>query len=113
MSEITEIDQWLDARVSGDYAGQPLAQDWARISKISEELGEATQAFIGYTAQNPRKGRTHDLAAVLDELCDTVLTGVFAIQHFTKDEAVTRKLIADKLTYQYERMMRSNSGAPR
>lgn len=104
-TKITEIDLWLDAKTADDYKSQPLAQDWARISKMMEESGEAIQAFVGYTGQNPRKGKTHDLDDVLDELADTILTGVFAIQHFTKNAEETIQIIVDKLTYQHKRMM--------
>lgn len=101
---ITDIDRWLDSKVAEEYKAQPLAQDWARISKMMEEAGEAIQAFIGYTGQNPRKGKINDLDDVLDELADTVLTGVFAIQHFTKDADQTIQVIKDKLAFQHKRM---------
>lgn len=108
--KITDIDNWLDAKVTDEYKYQPLAQDWARISKMAEEIGEAIQAFIGYTGQNPRKGKINDLADVLAELADTVLTGVFAIQHFTKDADQTLQIIIDKLNYQHDRMQKVMSG---
>jgi len=91
------VDAWLDDSVSDVYQVQPQAQDWARISKIGEELGEAIQAFIGATGQNPRKGITNDMEAVLDELADTVFTGILAIQHFTKNTSVTRRILREKL----------------
>lgn len=94
---VESVDAWLDAMVGAAYIGEPMAQDWARISKVSEELGEAVQAYIGYTAQNPRKGVTHDMDDVLAELADVVLTGILAIQHFTKDTDKTRKIVRDKI----------------
>lgn len=91
------IDTWLDTGVSDLYQRQPLAQDWGRISKVSEELGEAMQAFIGWTGQNPRKGFSHDRTDVLEELADTMISALFAIQHFTKDSQETRNLIRAKI----------------
>lgn len=102
---VVEFDHWLDAKVSQPYHDQHLAQDWARISKVAEELGEAIQAFIGYTGQNPRKGFTHDLEKVLNELADTALTAIYAIQHFTKRPEVTAAYIAERQALHVERMI--------
>jgi hypothetical protein len=95
--DIAAIDAWLDGAVMGHYKGQPLAQDWARVSKIGEELGEAIQALIGATGQNPRKGVTNDFDVVLGELADVFLTGLLAIQHFTKDTSATRRILRERL----------------
>src|SRR5450755_5196821 len=68
---ITAVDRWLDANCSEDYKSQPLAQDWARVSKMIEELGEAISEIILFTGQNPRKPR--DLTArarMLKEIAD-------------------------------------------
>lgn len=91
------VDRWLDAAVGDIYKVQPMAQDWARISKVAEELGEAIQAFIGYTGQNPRKGKINGLSDVLEELADTAITAILAIQHFTGSTSQTKFLISDKL----------------
>src|SRR5690242_8895470 len=96
---IEAVDKWLDDNVDSSYKTQVLAQDWARISKIAEELGEAINEFILFTGQNPRKGS--DLLAgqrLLLELADTAMTAIFAIQHFTKDTFKTRQLLIDKQT---------------
>ena len=113
---IRMTDAWLDGDVAGPYKDQPLAQDWGRTAKVTEEIGEAQEALrdwrraaldqarvseldipagraiealIGYTGQNPRKGVHKDRDDVLSELTDIVCTGLFAIQHFTKDEHAT------------------------
>jgi hypothetical protein len=101
---IVYVNNWLDEKVSHIYLDQPLAQDWARISKISEELGEAIQAFIGYTAENPRKGKTHELDDVLDELADAALTAILAIQHFTNSSNKTRQILQSKIGAIYARI---------
>jgi len=100
---VTEIDEWLDAKVGPQYEGHDLAQDWARISKVQEELGEAVAAFIGTTGQNPRKGCTHDLDDVLEELADTAWTAIFAMQHFTKNSAQTEDILEAKMRVIYSR----------
>lgn len=90
------VNDWLDRKVASKYHDQPLAQDWARISKVIEELGEAIQAFIGYTGQNPRKGVTHSKEEVLDELGDTALTAILAMYHFTSNSVDIRQILSRK-----------------
>jgi len=100
-SEVAKQIAWMDAdlddNASPAYKAQPLAQDWARIAKLSEEVGEAIEAWIGVTAQNPRKGEHGTIDDVLDELADVVLTGLAAIQHFTKDSDSTLQILSSKL----------------
>jgi hypothetical protein len=96
LETLSEVDKWLDEYVAVEYSQQPKAQDWARISKVGEELGEAIQAFISATGQNPRKPRTDDLLPVLDELADTALTSILAMLHFTKQPSLVGRLLTDK-----------------
>lgn len=100
------IDQFLDENVSQEYKDQPLAQDWARICKGIEELGESVDAFIGATEQNPRKGKNHSMVEVMDELADTALTAIYAMQHFTKNTAETRSLFRSRMKIHEERFRR-------
>ena len=102
-SDIEALDQYLDKEVVSLYQEQPLAQDWARLSKIAEELGEALQAFIGITGQNPRKGVYGSLDDVDNELVDTALTAILALQHFTKDIKVTEQIINERMDYRKQK----------
>jgi phosphoribosyl-ATP pyrophosphohydrolase len=91
---IAAIDAWLDSGAGEDYQAQPLAQDWARVSKVAEELGEAVSEFILATRQNPRKAA--DPAAhgrMLKEIADVIVCGMVCLQHFTKDTDVTNEVI--------------------
>jgi NTP pyrophosphatase (non-canonical NTP hydrolase) len=97
LSNVTVIDDWIDT-ADNIYLQQPLAQDWARISKIAEETGEAIQSFVGATGQNPRKGVVNDMDDVTGELADVVWTAILAIQHFTKDIYQTARLIEERRT---------------
>lgn len=108
---IHAIDEWLDDAVSPVYKRQPMAQDWARISKVSEELGEAIQAYIGCTGQNPRKGMTNDIGDVLLELADTAITAILAMQHFTKNGSVTRDILRQKIKNIEYRAIRAQAEA--
>ncbi|MFD7130191.1 MazG-like family protein [Streptomyces sp. NPDC059894] len=72
---------WLDA-------DQPIAGREGlllRMLKLSEEVGEAAQAVIGATGQNPRKGTSHTWEDVEAELCDVVITALVALRTLTPD----------------------------
>jgi hypothetical protein len=56
---IRDVDLWLDSDVSPVYKEQPLAQDWARICKETEEKGESIAELILATGQNPRGIQEH------------------------------------------------------
>lgn len=105
---LTYVDKWLDDKVYNDYKDQPLAQHWARVAKVAEELGEAISCLIGVTGQNPRKGFTHTREQLLDELADTAITAIFAIQHFTKQQSDTRQIIREKMDAIYRRAYANN-----
>ena len=102
LAALREVDTWLDAACSQEYKDHPLAQDWARTAKVSEEIAEAREErmltlierahgqaiaeLILATGQNPRKGHDPDAGhRMLCELADVVITGLLAIQHRTKD----------------------------
>ena len=63
-----------------------------RILKIAEEFGEAVQAWIGVTGQNPRKGITHTRRHVADELGDVAITALVAASSMGFDP---RRVLAD------------------
>jgi hypothetical protein len=91
---VQEVDSILDSNVSSDYKHQPLAQDWGRVAKIQEEAGEAISELILWTGQNPRKGTDREARQrLLEELADTAMTAIYAIQHFTKDIRVTSSVM--------------------
>jgi NTP pyrophosphatase (non-canonical NTP hydrolase) len=64
-------------------ARDPEARTWGRIAKIGEEFGEVIEAYIGATAQNPRKGQTHSIDDVRQELFDVALTAFAAWEHLS------------------------------
>ncbi len=65
---------WLD-----ESNGRSEHEVALRILKITEEAGEVAQAYIGMTGQNPRKGVTHSVEDVADELCDAIITAATAL----------------------------------
>jgi hypothetical protein len=106
---VTEIDEWLDANVSEAYKDQPLAQHWARVAKAGEEAGEAIDALIAWTGQNPRKPqRDEAYGELMDELADTALTAIYGMQHFTKDADETARLLLARLAHHHGRLVVRN-----
>lgn len=109
-SIIETVDTWLDSAVSQTYQDQPLAQDWARVAKVTEEAGESISALIAFTGQNPRKGVYGTLDDLLGELADVVCTGLFAIQHYTKDPEATADVVEAALIKALNRATRATKG---
>jgi NTP pyrophosphatase (non-canonical NTP hydrolase) len=86
---IRRLVDWLDQANGTDEHETTL-----RLLKLSEEVGEVSQAYIGYVGQNPRKGQTHSAADVADELCDVAVTALVALHRFTD---TPEQHFADKL----------------
>lgn len=77
------LSQWLD---SWNIDKPVSTQVWERVGKVGEESGEVFSAMIGWAAQNPRKGLTHDQRDVEKELYDVVITALGAILHLHKND---------------------------
>lgn len=97
-------DYHLDDKVGPLYKEQPLAQDWARVTKTAEEAGEAITELIAITGQNPRKGVHSSQDKLLKELADTALAALYAIQHFTKDVHKTWQIVMDDAKFHKSRI---------
>jgi len=66
------------------HQGQSQVGVQTRLIKLSEEVGEVMQAYIGTTGANKRKGVTHIRADVADELCDVIITAMVALHDWTE-----------------------------
>ncbi|MDH6449520.1 MULTISPECIES: MazG-like family protein [unclassified Streptomyces] len=73
-----------------------------RMLKLSEEVGEVSEAVIGAIGQNPRKGVTHTWEDVQAELCDVVITALVALRTLTPD---TREVLHSHLARVTERSL--------
>lgn len=73
-----------------------------RMLKLSEEVGEVSEAVIGAMGQNPRKGVSHTWEDVQGELCDVVITALVALRTLTPD---TREVFQRHLTRVTERSL--------
>ncbi|MER5936881.1 MazG-like family protein [Streptomyces sp. NPDC001928] len=99
---IDDLWTWLDAdQPVGGQEGLLL-----RLLKLSEEVGEVSEAVIGATGQNPRKGVTHTWEDVQGELCDVVITALVALRTLTPD---TREVFSRHLSRVRERSLGSPS----
>ncbi|GAA3971036.1 MazG-like family protein [Streptomyces marokkonensis] len=93
--------KWLEAdQPVGGREGLLL-----RMLKLSEEVGEVSEAVIGATGQNPRKGVTHTWDDVEAELCDVVITALVVLRTLTPE---TREVFERHL----ERVARRSLGTP-
>lgn len=79
---VRELSEWVDSS-SANLARDPEAMQWGRVAKVAEECGEVVSAFIGATGQNPRKGFTHTVDDVNEELFDVALTALAAHEHLS------------------------------
>jgi hypothetical protein len=87
---VDRLVEWLDGASVLPRESERLL----RVMKLSEEVGETTQALIGVLGQNPRKGVTHTWQDVEAELCDVILTAMVALTTLNPD---ARKVFADRL----------------
>lgn len=76
---VVHISQMLDDSYSP--ALDPEAWRWRRCLKVAEEVGEVTEALLGLSGENPRKGVTHTLGDVRTELLDVALAALGAVAH--------------------------------
>ncbi|MFF9115999.1 MazG-like family protein [Streptomyces massasporeus] len=80
-STIDTLTQWLDTNRPVEGREGLLL----RVLKLTEEVGEVSEAVIGATGQNPRKGVTHTWEDVQAELCDVVITALVALRTLTPE----------------------------
>lgn len=73
----------------------PEACTWGRLAKLAEETGEVVSSFIGVTGQNPRKGNTHTISAVAEELLDVALTALAAWEHLNGNNGTCMEEFVD------------------
>ena len=79
---IHDLTAWLDR-----HNGRGEAEVSARMLKLTEESGEVAQAYIGMTGHNPRKGVSHTVADVCDELSDVMVAAAILLDTLIDDPA--------------------------
>lgn len=91
---IAALSEWID---DANADRNPEALTWHRVAKVGEEAGEVIEAMIGLTAGNPRKGQTHDKAALVEELLDTAVAALGAVEHLMGNAGTSMWLLHDKV----------------
>jgi hypothetical protein len=87
----------IHRKIRDHQEGCDLELDGAdlRLMKLSEEVGEVMEAFIGQAGANKRKGFSHTELDVANELCDVVITAMVALHDWVEDpEAYLESKIA-------------------
>lgn len=95
-AQLVALSRWIDA---GNAHRDPEAVTWGRLAKVSEECGEVIQAYIGATGQNPRKGVTNGMEAVVKELLDVALTALCAVEHLDGGQGESMRLLAAHIDF--------------
>lgn len=86
------------------HNGREVGEMSMQMLKLAEEYGEAVSAWIGYTGQNPRKGVTHSLDDVLDELADVAIAAMVGIQRLGADSAAVIGVKIAQMQGRYDRV---------
>lgn len=97
---VDQLVEWLDDA----SALRPDTKRLLRVMKLSEEVGETTQALFGVLGANPRKGVTHTWQDVENELCDVILTAMVALATLNPD---AREVFAERFEYVAARSLSS------
>ncbi|MFH8748326.1 MazG-like family protein [Streptomyces rimosus] len=103
-AHIRAVKAWLD-----DRNGRGPEETALRLLKVTEEAGEAAQAYIGVRGQNPRKGTSHSTGDVAAELCDVILSAMVALHDFSDHPA---RLLADTAAHRHQRLTALTTAAP-
>ena len=74
-----------------------------RLLKLTEEVGEVAEAFIGLHGLNARKGICRTRDDLLDELADVIITAAVAMSGVTGDADEARSRFERCLTVVTER----------
>jgi hypothetical protein len=83
---------WDEAGRLTEYLGEVPIE--AQLLKLSEEVGEVAEAYIGMRGLNPRKGVSHTEADLLGELADVIITAAVAITRVTGSPDAARAAFA-------------------
>ena len=67
------------------------------IAHVAEMPNHIVAAYIGATGQNPRKGQTHVIHDVVDELMDVAITALGAVEHLTGHEGTALAILDAKI----------------
>jgi predicted house-cleaning noncanonical NTP pyrophosphatase (MazG superfamily)/NTP pyrophosphatase (non-canonical NTP hydrolase) len=79
---------WDEAGRLAEWLGEVPIE--AQLLKMSEEVGEAAEAYLGMTGLNPRKGLSHTREDLVGEVGDVIITAAVSIVRLTGSTAAAR-----------------------
>lgn len=100
--KIADISRWVDEAECNRYR-DPEALGWHRVSKVAEKSGEAISEWLLFTGGNPRKERGHSTGPVIEELLDTAIAALGAVEHLIGNTGYSVDLLAKKIDVVYVR----------
>jgi len=84
---------------------------WRRCTKAVQEIGEVMEALAGVVGENPRKGVTHTMEDVEDELLDVAVSALGAVAHLHDNACDVGGLLSAHVHKIHARMKEATSGA--
>jgi predicted house-cleaning noncanonical NTP pyrophosphatase (MazG superfamily)/NTP pyrophosphatase (non-canonical NTP hydrolase) len=86
---------WDEAGRLADWLGEAPIE--AQLLKLSEEVGEVAEAYLGMTGLNPRKGVSHTRPDIVGEVADVIISAAVAIVRLAGDPRAARDAFAAHL----------------
>jgi NTP pyrophosphatase (non-canonical NTP hydrolase) len=86
---------WDEVSQLHDYHGDVAVE--IRLLKLTEEIGEVADAFLGVHGLNRRKGICKSQDDLLDELADVIITAAVAMSGITGDAEQARRHFEQRL----------------
>ncbi len=86
---------WDQVQRLHDYHGDVPVE--ARLLKLTEEVGEVAEAYIGIHGLNKRKGICKTPSDLLDELADVIITAAVAMSSVTGDAYQARSHLEGRI----------------
>jgi hypothetical protein len=110
-SRLAQLSEWIDS-APANIGRNPEALTWHRVMKVAEEIGEVTEAMIGWTAGNPRKGETHESSDVVKELLDVAVSALAGVEHLTGNGGLSMAMLEHHIDFLMERAKLSPATDP-
>ena len=87
---------WDQVELLNGYHGDVPVE--ARLLKLTEEVGEVAEAYIGIQGLNKRKGTCRTPDDLLDELADVIITAAVAMSGLAGDAEQARSHFERRIT---------------
>ncbi len=105
--QLAGLSAWID---EANAARDPEALGWHRVAKTAEEAGEAISEWLLFTGGNPRKPASADDSKVIEELLDTAVAALGAVEHLRGNTGVAISYLFDKIGRVHGRAMSAEAG---